>query len=150
MHRLCLHVLARPAGFYDDVLSKATQYWYDSFGNIRYPYGSDKKSDTIVLLHDAFKGLSYWNDFMTDTKKFDNVAFDTHIYQMFSQDVSNSFLGQEVILMTAHSQEVSRSDAAHIDSACNNKGALSSFHLLTIVGKRDILRHDGYLLTDSR
>jgi len=109
--------LNEPAGFYDDVLTKATQYWYDSFGNIRYPYGNDRKSDTIVLLHDAFKGLPYWSNFMTNTTEFNNVAFDTHIYQMFSND------------------EVSRSDQEHIDNACNHQGALSSFHLLAIVGE---------------
>jgi hypothetical protein len=39
-----------------------------------------------VLLHDAFKGLAYWNDFMTGSG-YQGVAMDTHIYQMFSQDV---------------------------------------------------------------
>lgn len=41
---------------------------------------------SVVLLHDAFKGLSYWSNFMTDTK-YQGVAFDTHIYQVFSQAV---------------------------------------------------------------
>lgn len=51
----------------------------------RYPYGSSTQSNTVVLIHDAFQDLSYWNGFMTSG--FDGVAMDTHIYQMFSDAV---------------------------------------------------------------
>jgi len=79
---------------------------------------SDLQSNTIVLLHDAFKGLSYWSNFMTGgDPAWSGVAMDVHIYQMFSND------------------EVARSDDEHISVACSQGSALSSFHLWTIVGE---------------
>lgn len=48
-----------------------------------YPYGTSQQSNTVVLLHDAFQPLSYWNGFMT-YPGWEGVAMDTHIYQMFS------------------------------------------------------------------
>lgn len=64
----------RPAGFDgQDVLNTVRQYWYDSYGNIRwalffgghvlslivcrFPYGTSQQSNTVVLLHDAFQPL---------------------------------------------------------------------------------------------
>ena len=69
----------------------------------------------MLLIHDAFKGLDYWNDFMTNGEA--GVAMDIHIYQMFSD------------------AEVARSDDEHISVACSKGSSLSSFHLWTIVGE---------------
>ena len=81
-----MRYVSRPAGFDGDVLPVATQFWYDSYGNIRFlPNG--QQSDTVILFHDAFKGLGYWSNFMSDRSTYQGVAFDTHIYQMFSQGV---------------------------------------------------------------
>jgi glucan 1,3-beta-glucosidase len=85
---------------------------------MRVPDISDQQSNTIVLIHDAFKGLAYWNDFMTGgDAAWPGVAMDVHIYQMFSDG------------------EVARSDDQHIQVACSQGSALSSFHLYTIVGE---------------
>ncbi|KAI0785373.1 exo-beta-1,3-glucanase [Irpex lacteus] len=109
--------LNEPAGFDGDaVLNVVKQYWYDSYGNIRFPFGSSQESNTVVLLHDAFQPLSYWNGFQT-APNWQGVAMDTHIYQMFSQD------------------EVSRTNQQHIDAACANADRLSSFDLWVIVGE---------------
>ncbi|KAI0094429.1 exo-beta-1,3-glucanase [Irpex rosettiformis] len=109
--------LNEPAGFDgSEVLSVVRQYWYDSYGNIRFPFGTSQESNTVVLLHDAFQPLSYWSGFQTPPN-WQGVAMDTHIYQMFSQD------------------EVSRTNQQHIDAACANAGDLSSFDLWVIVGE---------------
>lgn len=109
--------LNEPAGFYgQDVLNVVRQYWYDSYGNIRFPYGTSQQSNTVVLLHDAFQPLSYWQGFQTPPN-WQGVAMDTHIYQMFSQD------------------EVSRSYQDHISAACAYGSSLSSFDLWVIVGE---------------
>ncbi|KAK7032151.1 hypothetical protein VNI00_013325 [Paramarasmius palmivorus] len=84
--------------------------------SLRYPYGSDRQSDTVVLLHDAFQPLSYWQGFQTPPN-FQGVAMDKHIYQMFSD------------------AEVSRSNQEHINVACNYAGEISSFDLWTIIGE---------------
>jgi glucan 1,3-beta-glucosidase len=76
----------RPAGFDGDLLPVVRQYWYDSYDSVRN-LGNGQQSDIVVLLHDAFKGLVYWSNFMPDRSIYQGVAFDTHIYQMFSQDV---------------------------------------------------------------
>ncbi|KAH8110603.1 exo-beta-1,3-glucanase [Phellopilus nigrolimitatus] len=100
--------LNEPAG-YDgsDVLSVTRQYWLDSYGNIRFPFGSSQQSNTLVLIHDAFQSLSYWNGFMT-APDHQGVALDTHIYQVFSNS------------------DVAQSQQDHINSACGQAGGLGS------------------------
>ncbi|KAI0253216.1 exo-1-3-beta-glucanase [Lactifluus subvellereus] len=106
--------LNEPAGFDgQQMLNVTRQYWLDSYKTIR------QLGNTIVLIHDAFQPLSYWNNFMP-REQYVNVAMDTHIYQMFSDE------------------GVSRSDEAHIQAACSNAGPLSDFNdyqLMTIVGE---------------
>ncbi|KIP11128.1 glycoside hydrolase family 5 protein [Phlebiopsis gigantea 11061_1 CR5-6] len=109
--------LNEPAGFDGTaVLDVVRQYWYDSYGNIRFPYGTSQQGNTVVLLHDAFQPLSYWQGFQT-APNWQGVAMDTHIYQMFSQD------------------EVSRTNQEHISAACAEASSLSSFDLWIIVGE---------------
>ncbi|KAI4528868.1 glycoside hydrolase family 5 protein [Schizophyllum commune Loenen D] len=108
--------LNEPAGFHgSDVLAATRQFWLDSYGNIRYPFGSSRKSNTVELIHDAFQDLSYWNGFMTSG--FEGVAIDTHIYTIFSN------------------AEAAMSFNQHVSTVCNKQGALSSFDLWTIVGE---------------
>jgi len=109
--------LNEPAG-YDgsSVLDVVTQYYYDSYGNIRYPYGTSQESNTVVLLHDAFQPLSYWSGYQTPPQ-WQGVAMDTHIYQMFSQS------------------EVEYSNTQHISAACQMSSSLSGFDLWLIVGE---------------
>jgi aryl-phospho-beta-D-glucosidase BglC (GH1 family) len=111
--------LNEPAGFYgQQVLDVTRQYWLDSYGNTRYPTG--QQSNILVLIHDAFQPLSYWNGFMSKYTQYTGVAMDTHIYQMFND------------------QTVSLDEAGHIQSACGNAATLSNFNnnqLLTIVGE---------------
>jgi glucan 1,3-beta-glucosidase len=56
-------------------------------GTYRYPYDSSTQSNTVELIHDAFQNLSYWDGFMTSGDGYQGVAMDTHIYQMFSDEV---------------------------------------------------------------
>ncbi|EPQ60446.1 glycoside hydrolase [Gloeophyllum trabeum ATCC 11539] len=109
--------LNEPAGFDgQDVLDTVRQYWRDSYGNIRYPYGSSRESNTLVLLHDAFQPLDYWNGFLT-APDAQGVAMDTHIYTIFSD------------------QEESMSESQHISTVCGKQSSLSSFDLWVIVGE---------------
>ncbi|KAJ7754931.1 glycoside hydrolase family 5 protein [Mycena maculata] len=109
--------LNEPAGFDGDaVLSVVRQYWYDSFGNIRYPFGSAQQSNTVELIHDAFQPLSYWDGVLT-YPDYEGVAMDTHIYTIFSQ------------------AEVEMTQAQHISTVCAKQSSLSSFDLWTIVGE---------------
>ncbi|KAG2336477.1 hypothetical protein BDR05DRAFT_1005832 [Suillus weaverae] len=78
--------LNEPAGFDgDDVLTVVKQYWKDSYGNIRYPYDSSTESNTVELIHDMFQSLSDWDGFIVNG--YDGVTMDTHIYQMFSDEL---------------------------------------------------------------
>ncbi|KAI0281199.1 exo-1-3-beta-glucanase [Russula aff. rugulosa BPL654] len=111
--------LNEPAAFYgQEVLDVTRQYYYDSYGNIRYPTG--QASNILALIHDAFQPLDYWSGFMSKYTQYTGVAMDTHIYQMFDD------------------QSVSLDEAGHIQSACGNAAALSNFNnnqMLTIVGE---------------
>ncbi|EED84031.1 candidate exo-beta-1,3-glucanase from glycoside hydrolase family GH5 [Postia placenta Mad-698-R] len=109
--------LNEPTGYDGSaVMDVLTQYYYDSYGNIR-PYGSSsQESNTVVLLHDAFLPLSYWSGYMTP-QNWQGVAMDTHIYQVFSQ------------------AEVEYSYSQHISAACAFASSLSGFDLWLIVGE---------------
>ncbi|THH03835.1 hypothetical protein EW145_g5968 [Phellinidium pouzarii] len=110
--------LNEPAGFDGaDVLSVVKQYWYDSYGNIRFPFDSSQESNTLVLIHDAFQPLPYWSGFMPPPT-FQGVALDTHIYQVFSDS------------------DVALSQTDHISTACAvSSSGIADFHLWTIVGE---------------
>ena len=76
------------------------------------------QSNTVVLIHDAFKPLDYWNDFMAEGEPTrSGVAMDLHKYQVFADD------------------EISRTEDQHINATCQLGSSLSSFHLWTIVGE---------------
>ncbi|KAH0591089.1 Glucan 1,3-beta-glucosidase [Termitomyces sp. J132] len=98
------------------MLSVTRQYWYDSYGNIRYPYGTSQQSNTVLVIHEAFQGLNYWQGFMP-TPNWQGVMMDIHKYQMFSVP------------------ENQRSNSEHISFACSQGSQLSSFSLWVIVGE---------------
>jgi len=109
--------LNEPAGFYDQqVLDVTKQYWYDSYGNVRYPYGTSQQSNTVLMIHDAFQPVSYWHNFMPPPQ-YQRVILDTHIYQMFS-DALNALSYDQ-----------------HIQTACGMEPDLTSSTLWLVVGE---------------
>ncbi|PPR01922.1 hypothetical protein CVT24_001261 [Panaeolus cyanescens] len=106
-----------PAGFHgDDVLRVARQFYYDSYGNVRYPYGSSKQSQTVLLLSDAFQGSSYWRNFMP-YPQWEGVIMDLHHYQVFS-DWEQKLTQQQ-----------------HIQRACSKAADMAAGTLWQIVGE---------------
>ncbi|KAF7337508.1 hypothetical protein MSAN_02223800 [Mycena sanguinolenta] len=111
--------LNEPAGFDgSNWLAVIRQYWFDSFGNIRFPYGTSQQSNTVVLIHDAFQASSppFWDGVLT-YPDYEGVAMDTHIYGMFSQ------------------ADVEMSNSQHIQSICDMQSTISTFDLWVIVGE---------------
>lgn len=109
--------LNEPAGWYgSSMLDVVRQYWYDSYGSIRFSYGTSQQSNTVVVLHDAFQPPSYWAGFMSPPN-YQGVLMDTHIYQMFSQS------------------GVAQSQSQHIQTACSASSTLQGFTLMPIVGE---------------
>lgn len=53
-----------------------------------YPTG--QASNILALIHDAFQPLNYWSGFMSKYTQYTGVAMDTHIYQMFDDQVCPS------------------------------------------------------------
>ncbi len=106
-----------------------------------YPTG--QSSNMLVLIHNAFQPLNYWSGFMSKYTQYTGVAIDTHIYQMFDDQVCPSSTSpgacdRHSLMDTSPPQTVSLDEAGHIQSACGNAAALSNFNnnqLLTIVGE---------------
>ena len=89
-----------------------------------YPYGNGQQSDVVTLIHDAFQPLSYWNNFMP-RENFAGVAIDTHIYQMFVDEV-----GFQSIPQHTQSKAFFRSPCLH--RLCPSmKQGISSLHAET-------------------
>ncbi|KDQ12586.1 glycoside hydrolase family 5 protein [Botryobasidium botryosum FD-172 SS1] len=113
--------LNEPAGFISqDVISKTTQFWYDSYGNTRYPFGTAQEGDLLLVIHDAFQPLSHWNGFLSVNNGYQGVAIDTHYYQVFDN-------GQ---LRWNYDQ--------HIQNACARGNEIASFasnNLWTVTGE---------------
>jgi glucan 1,3-beta-glucosidase len=107
--------LNEPAGYlggnFLDVLS---QYWYDSYGNTRYPYGTDRQGNAVQVLHDAFQPLDYWRG---KFEGFDGVMMDTHYYGVFSHE------------------NLVRSRDQQIAAACDQAAGIRNFDLWTVVGE---------------
>jgi len=109
--------LNEPAGFLGTtMLNVVRQFWYDCYGNIRYPFGTAQQSNLISLISDAFQPLSYWNGFQTPPK-YQGVMMDTHHYQMFSNS------------------GVRMTQSQHIQAACNRGTQLKGFGLWIVVGE---------------
>lgn len=56
------------------------QYYYDGYGQVRYPASPDgdtNASSLLVTIHDAFQPLPSWKGFMPAPSWVD-VALDTH------------------------------------------------------------------------
>ncbi|KAF8971713.1 exo-beta-1,3-glucanase [Flammula alnicola] len=100
----------------NNTLPVAKQFYKDSYGNIRYPYGNSTESNLVVMIHDGFRGVDYWAGFM-QPPKFQGVMIDTHIYQMFS-DADNALTYSE-----------------HIARACKNASILATSPLWPIIGE---------------
>lgn len=109
--------LNEPAGFDGKaVLDVTRQFWLDSYGSIRYPYGSARQSNTVELIGDAFQSLSYWKGFESPPN-YQGVAMDTHVYQIFTNE------------------GIHMSQTQHIQTACSKASTLTSYRLWIIVGE---------------
>ncbi|KAK0488908.1 hypothetical protein IW261DRAFT_1602743 [Armillaria novae-zelandiae] len=93
-----------PAGPYSDGLQEVTKQhgssenirrfdiryvggtWVDRMTSVRYPYDVPEPGIIVVLIHDEFKDLTFWTDFI-QSPEFECVAMDTHIYRMLSDTV---------------------------------------------------------------
>ncbi|KAI3601047.1 glycoside hydrolase family 5 protein [Moniliophthora roreri] len=98
-----------------DMMNVLRQYYYDSYGNTRWPFGTATQGSIVTVISDAFQSLDSWKGFMT--AGFDGVMMDTHIYDIWCPDCPG------------------RSYDEHIASACAYKSSLASSDLWTVVGE---------------
>ncbi|KAF7799222.1 hypothetical protein EIP86_010454 [Pleurotus ostreatoroseus] len=121
--------LNEPAGFDGDaVLSVVRQYWYDSYGNIRFPFGSSQESNTVVLLHDAFQPLRV-------ARRRHGHSHIPNVLPRCTYAALHSADPRANPPRNPRPQEVSRTFQQHISAACDYASSLSSFDLWLIVGE---------------
>ncbi|KDQ12592.1 glycoside hydrolase family 5 protein [Botryobasidium botryosum FD-172 SS1] len=107
--------LNEPAGFISKaLLDTATQYWYDSYGNTRYPFGNSTQGDLLLVIHDAFQPLTHWNGFMPVSKGFQGVALDTHYYQVFDNGELQWTYDQHIQNACARGKEIAAYSASNL------------------------------------
>ncbi|EJU03858.1 glycoside hydrolase family 5 protein [Dacryopinax primogenitus] len=110
-----IELVNEPAGYYsEDLLTCARNYYGSTYTTVR------NAGNLVVVLHDAFQSLDYWNGFLTSNTGASNVLMDTHIYQVFNTD------------------QLQESWQGHINDACSNGARLASFaeqNLWTVVGE---------------
>jgi len=83
------------------------QFYYDGWGNL-------KDSNVAIAFHDAFQGVTGWNDFGAG---MNNLLLDTHHYQIFVND------------------QVSQDLNSHIRTVCDFGNQMASTGKPTIAGE---------------
>jgi hypothetical protein len=58
-------------------------------------YPTSQSTNLLLLIDDAFQPLTYWNNLMPITG-YQGVAMDTHIYQMFTDQVCSPIMSLDV------------------------------------------------------
>ena len=103
-----IEVLNEPLGPVIDMERLKWEFLVPAYEYLRNDLGN---WDTHFIIHDAFLGGDYWNDFMTEDQGYYGVVIDHHNYQVFS------------------SGELERSLDDHIGVACGlGRGMLSEAH----------------------
>ncbi|KAJ7285147.1 exo-beta-1,3-glucanase [Mycena rebaudengoi] len=100
--------LNEPAGWLNGLLAVARQFWNDSYGDIRYPFGTAQQSNIVSLISDCFQDLSYWKGFQS-YPSFEGVAMDNHHYQIFSD------------------AQIAQTRQQHIQQACGTKAKYNGY-----------------------
>ncbi|KAI9726654.1 MAG: exo-1,3-beta-glucanase [Cirrosporium novae-zelandiae] len=103
-----IELLNEPADWSLD-MDTVKQFYRDAFGEIRTITG-----DYVVVAHDAFEGVSYWNGFESD---WNNFMLDTHVYQIFDDT------------------QIALSPDEHNAQACSFASSLATGDYWTIVGE---------------
>lgn len=103
-----IELLNEPMGPQLD-MNVVKQFYYDGWGNLR-------NSPVAVTVHDAFMGVTTWNDNYFGAG-LSNLVLDTHHYEVFS------------------SGELQQNVQQHIASACNFGRQMASVDKVTIAGE---------------
>lgn len=101
-----IELLNEPMGPQLD-MNVVRQFYYDGWGSLR-------DSPVAVVFHDAFMGVTSWNEFGAGMQ---NLVLDTHHYEVFS------------------SGELQMSPGEHISTACGFGGQMASTNKWTIAGE---------------
>ncbi|PPR05615.1 hypothetical protein CVT26_009136, partial [Gymnopilus dilepis] len=108
--------LNEPKTIYNEKIQSVTkQFYYDSYGNIRYPYGTSQSSNLVVMISVGFQSVDFWDNFMPPPK-WEGVLLETRYYQIWT-DADNAL-----------------SYTQHIENICKAKSTLSG-SLWTVVGE---------------
>lgn len=95
-------------------LDAIKDFYYRGYDVIRY---DPVQRDTLVIIHDAFQGLEFWDGFMSPQTSQYHVMLDVHRYQIFSQP------------------DVNLNPKQHIQEACDDGRRLRNADKWTVVGE---------------
>ena len=107
-----VELLNEPFGYSLD-MDEVKSFYLDGYSTV-----TGASDNFATCIHDAFQNFStYWDGFMTASSGYQNVLLDTHLYQIFTQDL------------------VSLSPSDHVSTACALGPQLAGTDKWTIVGE---------------
>lgn len=93
-------------------LANVKPFYESGYGTVR-----SYNQDTLVVIHDAFQGLGYWQGYMGPQTSYSHVMLDVHLYQIFTED------------------QIKLNPSEHIVGACSAGRDLSTADKWTVVGE---------------
>lgn len=138
-----VQLINEPLGPVLDMDKLKKDYYLENYNYLRKELGRDQ----IIVIHDAFQPLHYWDNFFPEEEGFSGVLVDHHHYAVFDSETLNSTFEDRLDLVC--SWGTGAMNETHPNVAGELSGALTDCtQWLNGVGYK--ARYDGTLVKDGK